>query len=243
VELEDFKDIYTVSSDGVTVKAWPLKTHLRMLQCFLLWFKWHNRSFYCTTSEDDVLLLQKSAFDEYIRSEEYAEDNAAASILAAASLRAPPSTGSGSGNVGTSGTTATGGNVVPGTMTAQEFRHGVKRDIAHYTNVKDDEHFSTWHWKFVATACMHHTHLVLDPKYVTQDDVAKAAFKEMQIFMYAVMAEHFKTDKGKSLVSQYEKDHDAQSIYRDLKKHALGSTSAWLSGDALLKNITSAWYP
>jgi hypothetical protein len=49
--------------------------HLRVMKCFLLWFKRHNRS---TTSEDDVLLLKKSAFDEYIRSEEYAEDNASA---------------------------------------------------------------------------------------------------------------------------------------------------------------------
>jgi hypothetical protein len=113
-------------------------------------------------------------------------------------LKAPPRTGGVSGNAGASGTAATGGNIVPGTMTAQEFSRGVKRDIAHYTNFKDDEHFSAWHWKFVATARLHHTHLVLDPKYVPQDDVAKAAFKEMQIFMYAILAEHSKTDKGKS---------------------------------------------
>jgi hypothetical protein len=84
---------------------------------------------------------------------------------------------------------------------------------------------------------------VLDSKYVPQDDVAKAAFEEMQVFMYAVMTDHLKTDKGKSLVSQYEEDHDAQSIYWDLKKYALGSTAAWLSGDELLKYITSARYP
>jgi hypothetical protein len=65
----------------------------------------------------------------------------------------------------------------------------------------------------------------------------------MQIFMYAVMEEHLQTDKGKSLVSQYEEDHDAQKIYRDLKKHALGSTAAQLSGDTLLKYITTARYP
>jgi hypothetical protein len=69
VELEEFKDIYTVGSDDVTVKDQPLKTNLFMMKGFLLWFKWHNHSFYCTTSEDDVLLLKKSAFDEYIRSE------------------------------------------------------------------------------------------------------------------------------------------------------------------------------
>jgi hypothetical protein len=68
-----------------------------MLKCFLLWFKRH-------TSEDDVSLLKKSDFDECICSEEYAEDNAAASILSTASLKAPPGTGGGSGNGGTSGT-------------------------------------------------------------------------------------------------------------------------------------------
>jgi hypothetical protein len=158
-------------------------------------------------------------------------------------LKVTPSTGGRSGSAGASGTAATRGKVVPEMMTAQEFRRGVQWDIAHYTSFNDDEHFSAWHWKFVATARMHHTHLVLDPKYVPQVDVSKAAFEEMQNFVYAVMAEHLKTDKGKSLVSQYEKNHYAQSIYCDLKKHALGSTSAWLSGDAMLKYITSAWYP
>jgi hypothetical protein len=37
---------------------------------------------------------------------------------------------------------------------------------------------------------MHHKHLVLDEKYGPKDDVAKVAFKEMQIFMYAVLEEH-----------------------------------------------------
>jgi hypothetical protein len=51
--------------------------------------------------------------------------------------------------------------------------------------------------------------------------------------MFAVMADHLTTDKGKSLASQYEGTRDAQSIYRELVKHALASTSAWLSGDDL----------
>jgi hypothetical protein len=32
-------------------------------------------------------------------------------------------------------------------------------------------------------------------KYVPQDDVATASFEEMQIFMYAVMAEHLRMDE------------------------------------------------
>jgi hypothetical protein len=59
---------------------------------------------------------------------------------------------------------------------------------------------------------IHHTHLVLDETYVPKNDEEKAVFQEMQIFMYAVMEEHLKTDKGKSSVSKYEADNDAQSI-------------------------------
>jgi hypothetical protein len=48
---------------------------------------------------------------------------------------------------------------------------------------------------------------------------------------------------GKSLVSQYEGTRNVLSIYRELVKHALASTSAWLSGDDLLRYITMACYP
>ena len=61
-------------------------------------------------------------------------------------------------------------------------------------------------------------------------------FKEMQTFMYAVLEDLLKTVKGKSLVSHYESTRDVQSIYnRELKKHALSSTAAQLSGDTLLQ--------
>jgi hypothetical protein len=61
--------------------------------------------------------------------------------------------------------------------------------------------------------------------------------------MYAVLEDHLKTVKGKSLVSQYKTTRDAQSFYRELKKHALSSTAAQLSGDTFLQYITTARYP
>ena len=61
--------------------------------------------------------------------------------------------------------------------------------------------------------------------------------------MYAVMEEKLKSEKGKSLISEFEEKRDAQSVYRELKKHALGSTAAQLSGDTLLQYITTARYP
>ena len=45
------------------------------------------------------------------------------------------------------------------------------------------------------------------------------------------------------MVSQFEQEHDAQCIYRELKKHALASTAAQLSGDTLLQYITASRYP
>ena len=84
---------------------------------------------------------------------------------------------------------------------------------------------------------------------ITPDE--KTVFKEIQVFMYAVLEEHLKTSKGKALVSMYEHTHDAQKIYAELKKHAQCSTAAQLSGDTLLQYITTsrvtlprqlAWY-
>jgi hypothetical protein len=80
---------------------------------------------------------------------------------------------------------------------------------------------------------MHHSHLVLDDAYVEEN----AVFQEMKIFMYVVMEEH------PSLVSKYEVDNDAQSIYCELKKHGMSSTAAWLAGDMLMKYIINASYP
>jgi hypothetical protein len=96
---------------------------------------------------------------------------------------------------------------------------------------------------FVATAHMHHTHLVLDEGYRPSNYVDVAVFKEMQTFMYAVLQTHLQTDKGKSLVSQFEAARDAQSIYQELVKHALSSTAAQLSGDTLLQYIATTQYP
>jgi hypothetical protein len=61
--------------------------------------------------------------------------------------------------------------------------------------------------------------------------------------MYAVMEEKLKSEKGKSLISEFEERRDGQSVYRELKKHALGSTASQLSGDTLLQYITTARYP
>jgi hypothetical protein len=46
-----------------------------------------------------------------------------------------------------------------------------------------------------------------------QQQMPVTAFKEMHTFMYAVLEEHLKTNKGKSMVSQYKSEHLCQLGY------------------------------
>jgi hypothetical protein len=218
IGIHEVKDFNTLKDDGL-YEAKPLAMHLRLFKGFLLYYRRRCDDFSMTLDEHDAMnFIKKKAFEDYMSSAEFREDLAACE----APIKPPPPT--------VSSVTATTGD-----LTVQEFRRGVKRDKTHYEDLKDDKFFNTWNRGFVATAHMHHTQLVLDETYIPKTDSEKAVFKEMQTFMYAVLEDHLKTDKGKSLASQ--------SIYRELKKHALSSTTAQLSGDTLLQYITMACFP
>ena len=227
IGIDEVKDFYTVKDDGMTFEAKPMLIHVRLFKAFLLFYKRKSREVGDVLTEENLLSLSQAEFHGYCCSDDYTAD------LVAGGLNPRPTVA------------ATSGPIVGAmdTLTVQEFRRGVKRDKTHYEDLKDDKYFSSWDRGFVATARMHHTHLILDEAYTPKDDMEAAVFNEIQVFMYAVLEEHLKTDKGKSLVSQYEKTHDAQGIYRDLKKHAMASTAAQLSGDTLLQYITTARYP
>jgi hypothetical protein len=79
--------------------------------------------------------------------------------------------------------------------------------------LKEDKHFITWNRGFIATAHMHHKHLVLDANYSPTNTINVFLFKEIHKNMYTVLQENLKADKGKSLVSQFEATRDAQIIY------------------------------
>jgi hypothetical protein len=73
-----------------------------------------------------------------------------------------------------------GGNVVAsGEMTVQELQRGVRRNKAHYVDVKDDKYFNLWNRGFVATAYMYHTHLVLNKKYSPKTPNEIEVFQEI----------------------------------------------------------------
>ena len=221
IPLDDINDFRVYNDDG-TFKARPLTHHLRRFKGFLMLYHRKCRDLSTNLDEEDVFNITKAMFTEYCGSLDYHADLQSGIVKPIAKHEHTANSDE---------------------LTAQEFRRGVKRDKSHYTNLKEDKHFNSWNRGFVATAFMHHTHRVLDDNYVPKTPIEISLFQEMQTFMYAVFEEHLKTDTGKSLVSRYEHAHDAQSIYKELKKHAKSSTAAQLSGDTLLKYITSARYP
>jgi hypothetical protein len=167
-----------------------MMVHIRMFKAFLLYYKRRSRDCMYPPDEEVVLEYTKFVFNEYCRSDQYTEDVSTGGLSSTSMAKTTPQPYSSQDN----------------SLTVQEFRRGVKRDKAHYENLKDDKYFNSWNRCFVATARMHHTDLVLNEKCVPKNDDEKVVFKEMQIFMYAIFEEHLKTNKGKSLVSQYEKN-------------------------------------
>ena len=227
-----FKEIddMNVIRDNGKFDAKPMLKDRRRLKCFLLYYRKKCDALVSTLIDEEVLMWKRSEFNDYVGSAKCQLDMAVAEGFAAP---APPNAAKYDPNA----VNANGG------LTAQEFRRGIKRDKSHYADLKDDKYFNSWNRGFVATAHTHHTHFILDEKYcpVTPDE--KTVFKEIQVFMFAVLEEHLKTSKGKALVSMYEHTHDAQMIYAELKKHAQCSTAAQLSGDTLLQYITTPRFP
>ena len=133
--LDDIKDLILTKDDG-SFDAKPMTIHVRKLKGFLLYYNRKSKELFTTLGVDDVLSITKTEFLEYCGSPDYHADL--------------------EGGLVVKQTTST-----PDALTAQEFRKSVKRDKSHYSDLKDDKHFNSWNRGFVATAHMHHTHLVL----------------------------------------------------------------------------------
>jgi hypothetical protein len=221
--IDKVGDLTLFKSDG----TYLVKTsahHVRKQWCFLLLYNWKCRDMSTNLDEMGELSTAKTEYNDYCGSPEYHVDFAAGLDPL---FKATASS-----------------TTVSGDLTASEFCHGFKRDKSHILELKKDKHFNTWNRGFVTTAFMHHTQHILVGDYtpsVTPTEVG--LFREMQIFMYAVFEKKVKTDKGMSLVSAYNSTRDAQAFYLVLTKHTKSATAAQLSGDTLLKYITSARYP
>jgi hypothetical protein len=238
IPFDEMQDIHTVKSDG-KFEAKPMVIHIRLLKCFILYYRKECSELADALTEYQVRQWDTYAFSDYCRSTQCQIDMLSYGRNLGNSVALSGSNNHNSGNTGK----VQHAVLDPAEVALQDWRRSAKRDKSHYEDMKDDKFFTSWNRGLVATARTHHTSLVLRDDYVPRNQSEVQVFLEMQAFMYSVFEVHLKTDKGKSLVSQYEETYDAQSIYRELAKHALSSTAAQLSGDTLLQYITSTRYP
>ena len=123
---------------------------------------------------------------------------------------------------------------------AEQFKKSIKRDIAHFTVLKDKKQFKSWHQNLLATAAAQDVEDVLDPTYIPSNDEEIELFIEKQKYMYLVAMTILKTDRGIVFVGQHEVDRDAQQVFKKVINFYLHSRTADIDASAILKYITSA---
>ena len=128
----------------------------------------------------------------------------------------------------------------PSNSLVQDFRRSIKRDITHFTALKDDSAWDNWERGTMAQARAQDVAEVLNPNYTPTTPDESALFDEKQKYMYAVFEKTLLTDKGKALVCAFQRKYDAQSIFKELSEYALKSTKATMDASSILTYITSA---
>ena len=77
ISVNDIKDFHTVKEDGISMDKKPLGIHVRMLKCFLLYYKRKCREHGKHLSENDVMKIERDQFYSYCGSPDYFMDLAA----------------------------------------------------------------------------------------------------------------------------------------------------------------------
>ena len=123
----------------------------------------------------------------------------------------------------------------PSTSSAvRDFLKGTKRDMNLFPSLKDPAKWDSFEREFEAVARSQNLHKVLDEKYKPKSVEEKELFAEMQAFVYAVFVKNLKNDEGQALVREYQKERNAQLIYKNLKEKMTSSTRAEINSDDLL---------
>ena len=128
----------------------------------------------------------------------------------------------------------------PNFSLVRDFRRSIKRDITHFTSLKDDGAWDNWERATMAQARAQDVADVLNHNYTPSNTDEAALFDEKQKYMYAVFEKTLLTDKGKALVRAHQRKYDAQKIYQELCEYALKSTKAMMDASSILTYITTA---
>ena len=95
----------------------------------------------------------------------------------------------------------------------------MKRDVSHYTPLKDEKYFEAYKRDLESTAASHLCSEILDQDYTpSKDSNSQELFELKQQFMYSVFNKTLLTNIGKNIVRKYRFSMDAQSVWKDFEK-------------------------
>lgn len=93
-----------------------------------------------------------------------------------------------------------------------EFRKGIKRDKAHYRELRNKKGWDEWKRITIPTIHSHGCENVIDSEYVPKTTQEIDLFKEQQNFMYSVFVDILMTSIERHYVRLHEKNRDAQKV-------------------------------
>ena len=219
INANDIEDLKYPTSDGTLSKIGP--GHRGMLRCFCAFVRYRYAQ--SLPIGDDWTGITQEEFDEFRTSSHYDGTMFGISSVSNPGLPGLPSTPS----------------TRPRDPVA-EFKRGIKRDTSLFPVFKEDKQWDNWRRTTNAQGRAQDVAEVLDSTYTPTTAEDKALFKEKQTYMFAVFEKTLMTDQGKAYVREFEKEADAQSIYRRISEHALTSTKASIEASAILTYITSS---
>jgi hypothetical protein len=165
--MVDEVDNFRINKKDRLFEARPMKLHLCKLQCFILFYDGKSRNMFGPFYEEDVLGIRKTHFLTYCSSPEFRLDFANRNKTM----------------VNLANSIGVASPVDALTMT-------------HYKELKEDKHFNSWNHGFIATAHMHHTHLVLDATMVQQTQLMLPSSRKCKRLCMLFNKSTFKPTKG-----------------------------------------------
>jgi hypothetical protein len=117
-------------------------------------------------------------------------------------------------------------------MEIHEFHQHKTRNTKFCQDSQEDKYSNAWNQMFEAPPQMVHTHLVFNEYDVLMDVIEKLS--GTNYIFYALLVEFLNTHQVNSIAPPYGEKYNTDTIYYEMKKHALAFTKEQLSYDTLL---------
>ena len=117
-----------------------------------------------------------------------------------------------------------------------------KRDVSHYTTLKEEKYFEAFKRNLLVTATTHDCEEVLDGTYQLEHTrESHEIFKQEKYFIYSGFNKVVQSDMGKTIVRKHTPTLDAKSVWREFESHMLTSPKGLNERCRLHAYVSTTW--